>query len=96
LTSDRVSVENRPTVSLHRRNDAEGEIEMTETCVTLIVAEMHAAESKITARSENASSRNDATRETMITMIPSMTNLTDNTPQKVGAMKEELKLFPTI
>jgi hypothetical protein len=53
---------------------------MTETCVTLIVAEMHAAESKITARSENASSRNDATRGTMITMIPSMTNLTDNTP----------------
>jgi hypothetical protein len=46
----------------------------------------NAVELKIGAKSESASSRNDAMRETMITMVPYMTNLTDNAPLKEGTM----------
>jgi hypothetical protein len=82
LTTDRICVGTQPAVSLHRRSVAEGEIGMTEICATSSTTEMHAVESKISVKSKSASCSNDATRGTMITMVPSKTNLQDNTPLK--------------
>jgi hypothetical protein len=62
--------------------------------VTLFTAEMHTSELKNGAKSEVTSNRNDATKGTMIIIVPSMTNLTNSVPPKMDAMKEESKLFP--
>jgi hypothetical protein len=88
LTTDRVHTGIQLAISLHRRNVAKGEIEMTMTCVMLSAAGMHVAELKNAAK-------NDATKGIMITTYPSMTNLTNNAPRKEGTTKEELTHFPT-
>jgi hypothetical protein len=87
LTTDRVHTGIQLAISLHRRNVAKGEIEMTMTCVMLSAAGMHVAELKNAAK-------NDATKGIMITTYPSMTNLTNNAPRKEGTTKEELTHFP--
>jgi hypothetical protein len=46
------------------------------------------------AKSETALSRNDMVRGTLIIMLPSMTNLTNNTPLKEGVIQEESKNSP--
>jgi hypothetical protein len=43
MTTDRVRMRTQQAVSLHRRNEAEGETEMTEICATSSMAEMYAA-----------------------------------------------------
>jgi hypothetical protein len=61
-------------------------IRITETCMTSSMAEMHAAGSKIGAKSNGALSRNNEMRGTMIIMVPSMTNLTDDAPLREEVM----------
>jgi hypothetical protein len=95
LTTGRVYTVTRPAVSLHQRNAAKGETGMTETCMMSSAIEMHVVKLKTSTESECASSRNDAMRGTLITMVPSMTNLTDNAPLKEGAIQEESKLSLT-
>jgi hypothetical protein len=95
LTIVRVRMGTRPAVSLHRRNVAEDETGMIEAYTTSSATEMHATGSKTSAKSETASNRNDTMKGTMIIMVPTMTNLTDNVPLKEDAMKEESKHFPT-
>jgi hypothetical protein len=51
---------------------------MIETCTTSFATKTHATELKTGAKNEIASSGNSAMKGTMITMVPSMTNLTDN------------------
>jgi hypothetical protein len=84
LTIDRVRVGTRPIVSFHQRNVAQGRIGMTKICMTSFTAEMHMTRLKTGARSVNTLSKNDEMRRTMTIMVPSMTNLTDNTPLKEG------------
>jgi hypothetical protein len=91
LTNVRVHVGTWPAVSLHRRNVVTDETGMIETCTTSSTIEMHADRSKFGSKNETASNGNDTTRGTMIIMVPSTTNLTDNIPLKGGAMKEESK-----
>jgi hypothetical protein len=89
LTTDRVRVGTRLVVSLHRRNMAEGETGMTETSMMLSTTAMHTTGSKTGVRSVSALNRSDAKRETITIMVPIMTNLTDSTLPKEGAMQEE-------
>jgi hypothetical protein len=51
-------------------------IGMKETCVTSFATEKHTTVLKNDAKSEIASSTNDAMRRTMITMAPTTTNPT--------------------
>jgi hypothetical protein len=62
---------------------ADGVGETTVTCTTSTAVEMHATELKISAESESAMNRNSTMIGIMITMVPTMTNLTGNTPLKV-------------
>jgi hypothetical protein len=94
LTTSIVRVGTQPIVSLHQRSTAKRVIGMTETCKTSYAAEMHMAGSKIGTKSESALSRNNMMSGTMIIMVPSMTNLTDNVPLKEGAMQEESRPSP--
>jgi hypothetical protein len=87
LTTGRVCVKTRVTVLLHWRNTAEGEIRMTDICTMSSTAEMHAARSKTGVRSVSALNMSGVKRGTIITMVPIMTNLTDNVPPKDGAMQ---------
>jgi hypothetical protein len=89
LTTDRIHVETQPEVSLHWRSAAEGVIGMTETCVTAIMAEMHMTGLEVDAKKESTLNRSGATRRTMIIMVRSTTNLTDNAPPKEGVMQED-------
>jgi hypothetical protein len=84
LITDRVPMGTRPVASLHRRCMAEGMIGMTVTCVTSSMIEMHAFGSKTGAKSESACSGNDTMKGTMLIMVPTMTNLTNNAPLKEG------------
>jgi hypothetical protein len=84
LTTDRVLVGTQQAASLHRRSVADGVGETTVTCTTSTAAEMHATGLKISAESESALNRNNMMIGIMITMVPTMTNLTGNTPVKVG------------
>jgi hypothetical protein len=52
--------------------------------MTSFTAEMHMTRLKTGARSVNTLSKNDEMRRIMTIMVPSMTNLTDNTPLKEG------------
>jgi hypothetical protein len=70
-------------------------IEMTMTCMMSSAVEMHVTRSKTSAKSESAWSKHDVMR-TMIIMVPTMTNFTDNTPQREGVIQEESKLFPRL
>jgi hypothetical protein len=96
LTTDRVHAWTRASISLHRRNAAEGGIRMTEICATSSAAEMHVIELTTGTRSMSALSKNDVMRGTMTIMIPSTTNLIDNASLKEGATLKESKPFPTI
>jgi microcystin degradation protein MlrC len=96
LTIDRIRTGTRPAVSLHRRSMTEGMIRMTETCATSSTVEMHVAGLTTSARSLSASSKSDMMIGTMTIMVPSMTNLTNNTPLKEGATQEESRPFTTI
>jgi hypothetical protein len=95
LITGRVHTGTRPAVSLDQRSVAKGMIGMTKTCTMSSAIEMHMARSKIGAKSENASSRSDATRVAIVIMVLSITNLTDNAPLKEGIMQEESKPFLT-
>jgi hypothetical protein len=96
LTTDKVHVGTRSTVSLNWRNAAEGGIGMTEIYATSSAVEMHTIGLTIGARSVSALSKNDVMRGTMTIMVPSTTNLTDSAPTKEGATQEESKPFSTI
>jgi hypothetical protein len=86
LTTGRVCVGTRLEVSLYQRNMAEGETGMTETCMTLSIAKMHVAGSKIGVRSVSALNRSNMNKGTMIIMVPITTNLTDSALLREGAM----------
>jgi hypothetical protein len=58
-------------------------------------AEMHVTGLKFDTESESALNRNNTMRGTMITMVPTMTNLTGSAPLKKGITQEESKLSPT-
>jgi hypothetical protein len=96
LTTGRVHVRTHLSVSLHRRNVAEGETRMTETCVTSSMAKMHVVGSKIGVRRVSALNRSNVKRGTMIIMVPIMTKLTDGALPREGAMQEESRPFATI
>jgi hypothetical protein len=64
----------------------------TVTCMTSFTIEMPATELKTGGKNETAPNKNDMMRGTMISVAPSMTNLTDSAPLKEGAM--ESKPFP--
>jgi hypothetical protein len=53
-TTGRVHMGTQPVVSLHRLNAVEGEVGMTELCVTSFAAKMHATGSKTGTRSMSA------------------------------------------
>jgi hypothetical protein len=93
LTTGRVSTGTRQAVSFHQGNMAEGETGTTEICTMSSAAEMHAAGLKTDVRSVSALNRSSMKKETMITMIPIMSNLTDGILLKGGAMQEESRLF---
>jgi hypothetical protein len=86
LTTSRVRAETQLAVSLHQRNVAKGKTGMTEICVMSSAVEMHATGSKTGIRSVSALNWSDVKRETMTTMVPIMTNLTDSVPLKKGTM----------
>jgi hypothetical protein len=69
--------------------------ETTVTCTMSSTAEMHTTGLKFDTESESALNRNNAMRGTMITMVPTMTNLTSSAPLKEGITQEESKLSPT-
>jgi hypothetical protein len=94
LTTGRVCAGTRPIVSLYRRSTAESVIGMTETCMTSSTVEMHMTGSKTGAQSESTLSRSGTMKGTVITIVLSMTNLTNNAPLKEGIMQEESKHFP--
>jgi hypothetical protein len=73
----------------------EGVVGTTATCATSSAVEMHTTESKIGAKNKSAWNRNSAMRGTMIIMVPTMTNLTANTPLNEGIIQDESKLSPT-
>jgi hypothetical protein len=78
LTTARVRMMTRPAVSLHQRNAAKDETEITETCVTSSAIEMHATGSKTDVKNETVSNKNNAMRGTMTIMVPSTMNHTNN------------------
>jgi hypothetical protein len=78
MTTGRVCMGTRQAVSLHQRNAAEGKTMMIEICVMSSAAEMDAAGSKTGVRSACVLNKSSAKKETMITMVPIMTNLTDS------------------
>jgi hypothetical protein len=94
LTTGRVSTGTRQAVLLHRRNTAKDGTKMTDIYTTSSVAEMHTARLKINVWSTSTLNRSSVKKSTMITTIPTTTNLTDNI-LKGGAMQEESRLFPT-
>jgi hypothetical protein len=94
LTTSKVHEGTRLAVSLHRRNAAEGETGMTETCATSSVAKMHVVGSKTDVRSMSALNMSDVKRWTMTTMVPITTNLTDSVLPREGTMQEESRHFP--
>jgi hypothetical protein len=89
LTTGRVHTGTQLAVSLHRRNVAEGETGMAETCTMSSTAKMHAAGSKTSVRRVSTLNKSDVKRGTMTTMVPIMTNLTDSVLLREGAMEEK-------
>jgi hypothetical protein len=83
LTTYRVLMGTQQAASLHRRSMANGVGETIVTCTTSTATEKHATGLKISAESESAMNRNSTMIGIMITMVPTMTNLTGNTPLKV-------------
>jgi hypothetical protein len=71
LTTHRVHVGTRQAVSLHQRNAAEDETEMTEICAMSYVVEMHAAGSKTDVRSMSTLNRRSMKKGT-ITVAPTI------------------------
>jgi hypothetical protein len=63
---------------------ADGVGETTVTCTMSSVAKMHAAGLKFGTESKSALNRNNTMRGTMITMVPTMVNLTSSAPLKEG------------
>jgi hypothetical protein len=86
LTTGRVRAGTQLAVSLHRRNVAEGETGMTETCAMSSATKMHTTGSKTGVRSASALNRSDIKRGIMTTMVPIMTNLTDSILLKEGTI----------
>jgi hypothetical protein len=84
LATDRVLTRTWPVASLLRRSVANDVGGTTATCVTSSTAEMHTAGSKTGVESESAWNRISMMRGTMIDMVPTTTNLTDNAPLKEG------------
>jgi hypothetical protein len=94
LTTGRVCVGTRQAVSLHRRNVAEDEIEMTKIYAMSSAAEMHALGSKIDVRSASALNRGSIKKWTMIIMVPIMTNLTNIILPKGAQCRRSQGIFP--
>jgi hypothetical protein len=67
---------------------------MIEICMTSSTTKMHAVGSKTGVRRMSALNRSSTKKGTMITIVPTMTNLTDSILPKGGAMQEESRLFP--
>jgi hypothetical protein len=80
--------------SLNQRSTAEGVGETMTTCVMSSAVEIHATGLRIDAESKSALNRNNVMIGTMITTVPTMTNLTNNASLKEGITQEESKLFP--
>jgi hypothetical protein len=78
MTTDRVSTGTQQVVSLLWRNVAEDETRMIEICTMPSTTEMHVAKLKTSVRSMSALNRSSMKRGTMTTMVPVMTNLTNN------------------
>jgi hypothetical protein len=75
----------RLAVSLPRRNVVKGRIGMIKICMMSSAEEMHETRLTTGARSMSVSSKNDVMKGIMTIMVPSVTNLTDSTPQNEGA-----------
>jgi hypothetical protein len=72
----------------------EGEIGMTKNCMMSSAAEMHTARLKTGIRSVNILNRSSVKKETMTTMAPITTNLTDSVLPKEGIIQEESRHSP--
>jgi hypothetical protein len=94
MTTDGVHMWTRQAVSLNQRNVAEGEIGMTEICMTSSVAEMHTVGSKTSVRNVSILNRSSMKVGTMTTMDPIMTNLNNIVLLKEGIMLEESSHSP--
>jgi hypothetical protein len=84
MTTDRVPMGTRTATSLHQRSTAKGVAETTVTCATSSAADMHKVRLRTGTESGSGSTMNSMMTRTMTIMVPSMTNLTDSTPQKEG------------
>jgi hypothetical protein len=93
LTTGRVSTGIRQAVSLYQRSVAKDETRMIKICATSYVAEMHAAGLKNGVRSMSVSNRSSVKKGSMTTMVPIMTNLTDNVLLKGGRIAGGVKVF---
>jgi hypothetical protein len=67
---------------------------MTENCVMTSTVEMQAAESKTGIRSTSALNRSSVKKWTMITMVPIMTNLTENVLPRGAQCRRSQGTFP--
>jgi hypothetical protein len=94
MTTNRVHTVTRQAVSLPQRNMVEGEIGMTKNCMMSSAAEMHTAGLKTGIRSVNILNRSSVKKETMTTMAPITTNLTDSVLPKEGIIQEESRHSP--
>jgi hypothetical protein len=82
MTTGRVPTGTHTTTSLHQRSVAEVVANTTVTCATSSTTDMHKVGLRTDA--ESGSTMNSMMTRTMTIMVPSMTNLTDSTPQKEG------------
>jgi hypothetical protein len=86
----------RPAASLHQGSTVEGVVGTTVTCVMSSKTEMLVVGSKTGVGNESAWNRNSVMKGTLITRVPTMTNLTGSAPLKEAIIQEESKLSPTI
>jgi hypothetical protein len=82
MTTGRVLMGTHPVASLHQRSAAKEAIEIITTYTMSSTVEMHVAELKTSAKIRSMKSENNAMKGTMITMVLTMTNLTESCHQK--------------
>jgi hypothetical protein len=94
VTTERVLMGTRLAASLHRWSVVEGATETTMTYVMSSMTEMLAAELKTSAEIGSVKSKNNAMKGTMITMVPTTTNLTGSGHQNWDISQEASRRTP--
>jgi hypothetical protein len=94
MTTGKVLMGTRLAASLHQRSMAEDATEATVTYVMSSTVEMHVAKLKAGTKIESVKSKNDMIKETMITTVLTMTNLTRSSHRKWETSQEVSKCTP--